>query len=73
MIDLKIVAKFILKAKFERKLPIAPITARTANGFNMRHNHNYDKKKWENVGKNKKIKTKPYDPVAGLLQGKCLF
>ena len=45
MIDLKIVAKFILKAKFERKLPIAPITARTANGFNMRHNHNYDKNK----------------------------
>ena len=39
----------------------------------MTDNRNYDKKKWENVGKNKKIKTKPYDPVAGLLQGKCLF
>ena len=39
----------------------------------MTDNHNYDKKKWENVGKNKKMKTKPYDPVARLIQCKSLL
>ena len=39
----------------------------------MTDNHNYDKKKWENVGKNKKIKTQSLDPLASLMQGKCLF
>jgi superfamily II DNA or RNA helicase len=39
----------------------------------MTDNHNYDKNKWESVGKNKKIKTQSLDPLASLMQGKCLF